>query len=105
MWWKFEDIETIHDLNAGKDVPYKDFLLSNVDWSEWPGGASEIEASQIYFKNRVAELEELVRKAYPMIVEDPFGVGVEITDFQRWKMLATQIVPPTPTSNPSPFQA
>ena len=54
---------------------------------------------------RIAELEALVRETYPMVVDDVFGCGVEITDFQFWKRRAVLIVPPlTTASNPTPFR-
>jgi hypothetical protein len=45
IWWKFEDVKSIFHINAKKSIPYKDFLLANVDWAEWPGGAAEIESA------------------------------------------------------------
>ena len=59
-WWKFEDIESIHFINEHKDIPYKDFLLADVDWAEWPGGAAEIESAYNTQREKVEELLQLI---------------------------------------------
>ena len=63
MWWKFEKKESIFHINAKKSIPYKDFLLANVDWAEWPGGAAEIESAFNTQKKRVKQLEKALTDA------------------------------------------
>jgi hypothetical protein len=63
VWWKFEDVKSIFHINAKKSIPYKDFLLANVDWSEWPGGAAEIESAFNTQYQRVKQLEKALTDA------------------------------------------
>ena len=60
MWWKFEDIKSVHFINEKKDIPYKEFLLANVDWEEWPGGAAEIESAYLTQRETIEELFKLI---------------------------------------------
>ena len=63
VWWKFEDVKSIFHINAKKSIPYKDFLLANVDWAEWPGGAAEIESAFNTQYRRVKQLEKALTDA------------------------------------------
>ena len=60
MWWKFEDVKSVYHINEKKSIPYKDFLLADVDWKEWPGGAAEIESAYNTQRERVEQLEKVI---------------------------------------------